>query len=88
MYLLLLALLLFCGGVAVRYGITTQRLWLTWTGGVLIAATLALFALLDLWGEALWFHAVGYGGRFWTFLGAEVGLFLAGALVGLGGCCC
>jgi uncharacterized membrane protein (UPF0182 family) len=83
MYLLLIGLLLLAGGVAVRAGISRRRAWLSWSGGVLIATTLALFGVLDLWGEALWFHAVGYGGRFWTFIGAAAVLFVGGALFAL-----
>lgn len=81
MYLLLIGLLLLAGGTAMRHGVARQRGWLAWAGGALIAATLALFGVLDLWGEALWFHAVGYAGRFWTFIGAAAALLVAGALL-------
>jgi uncharacterized membrane protein (UPF0182 family) len=85
MYFLLLALLLIGGGTAARRGIATDRRWLAWAGIVVVATTIGLFAILELWGEALWFDAVGYAGRFWTFLGAAATLALAGACLALVG---
>ena len=50
-------------------------------GGLLLAATLAGFGLLSLWGELLWFEALGYSRRFWIFIGSQTGAALAGALL-------
>ncbi|HSO06633.1 MAG TPA: UPF0182 family protein, partial [Pelomicrobium sp.] len=55
-------------------------------GGIaLIAVTLGFFSILSLWGEMLWFDALGYGERFWTVLGAQAAAFAAGVLAGAGG---
>jgi len=43
--------------------------------------TLVLFKVMDLWGEALWFQAVGYVSRFWKVLGTRIILSAFFALV-------
>ncbi|MGD8310091.1 MAG: UPF0182 family protein, partial [Chromatiales bacterium] len=68
-----------------RRGFVGERPVLLWGGSGLVVATLGLFSVLSLWGEGLWFHALGYGARFWTFLGAQAGTAAAGALVAAGG---
>ena len=83
MYLLLIAILLAAGLLLARLGFQRERQPLVWAGAALFVGTLILFAALDLWGEGLWFHALGYGARFWTLLGAQAGTVVAGALVAL-----
>ena len=36
---------------------------------------------IQLWTDAIWYRSVGYDQVFWTRLGAQVGLFLAGGLL-------
>ena len=79
MYVLLIGALLGAGLLLWRAGVARQRRYLVWSGAGVVVATVAGFALLDLWAEGLWFEAVGYAGRFWTFVGAKVAVCLAGA---------
>ena len=52
------------------------------SGVWLAVAAGAFFALLDFWGEMLWFEAMGYGRRFWEAVWVQVLAGLAGAAVG------
>jgi uncharacterized membrane protein (UPF0182 family) len=83
MYVLVLIVMLGVGGALARLGFAKGRPMLVWAGALVALATLALFASMSLWGEALWFHAAGYGGRFWTFIGAQVSTMVVGALIAL-----
>jgi len=88
MYWLLFFLLVAAGLGLARVGYRGGRSPLLWGGIGLAVSTVTLLALLDFWGEALWFSAVGYGGRFWTFIGwqgsaAVFGALLAAAIVAL-----
>ena len=38
---------------------------------------------LELWTDAIWYASVGYDAVFWTRLGAQVGLFVAGLVLAL-----
>jgi uncharacterized membrane protein (UPF0182 family) len=80
MYSLLLLLLVGVGVALARFGHRSGRRPLLWSGIALAAGTVLCFALLDFWGEALWFGAVGYGERFWTFIGWQGSTAVAGAL--------
>jgi hypothetical protein len=71
MYVLLLLALLAAGVVLARAGVARSRPALVWAGALVGAATLALFSGMSLWADALWFHALGYGPRFWTFLSCQ-----------------
>ena len=52
-----------------------------------IAVVLAIFLVLmlvvgiQLWTDAIWYRSVGFDPVFWTRLGSQGGLFLAGALI-------
>jgi uncharacterized membrane protein (UPF0182 family) len=50
-------------------------------GTTVIAATVAFFGILGLWGEMLWFEALGYGERFWTILLAKLLVLVASAIM-------
>ena len=53
-------------------------------GIAIVVALIILFSFgIDLWTDALWYASVGFDGVFWTRLGAQAGLFLAGLLVAL-----
>ncbi len=81
MYLVLFFLLIAAGVIALRAGMARRRRLLVWLGAGLILADLALFSVLGLWGEGLWFHAIGYGRRFWVFLTAQAAMAGAGAVL-------
>ena len=56
---------------------------------VAIAVVVVLFVIimvavgLELWTDAIWYASVGYDAVFWTRLGAQVGLFVAGLVLAL-----
>ncbi|MCF7982985.1 MAG: UPF0182 family protein, partial [Thiohalocapsa sp.] len=84
MYLLLFFLLVASGAALARIGYLKRRpLWL-WGGVALAVVGALLFAVLGFWAEAIWFHAVGFGERFWTFVGARALSAAAGALAAAG----
>lgn len=82
MYFLLLAILIAAGGWLARSGVEQGRRTRLLTGVGIIAGTIAFFAILNFWSEALWFHALGYGRRFWLFLDTQAGLSVIGAGLG------
>ncbi|MCG6942376.1 MAG: UPF0182 family protein [Thiohalocapsa sp.] len=84
MYLLLFVVLVGAGVAIARVGYRNGRWRLLWGGIGLAIATGVLFALLDFWGEALWFSAVGYAGRFWAFIGWQGSTAVFGALFAAG----
>ena len=80
MYVLILLLLFGIGCWAVRRGFRVgARVWVT-SGVLVMLTTVAFFGSLSLWGEMLWFEALGYRSRFWTFINAQAGLAAFGAL--------
>lgn len=44
------------------------------------ASTVAFFAMLTIWADALWFDSVGYNERFWRMLAIRGGALAVGAL--------
>ena len=65
MYLLIFLLGLSGGGLLVWRGIACHRSGLIVAGALLSVSTIALFALMSIWGEALWYVQLGQGSRFW-----------------------
>ena len=64
------------GGTGRRIGV--------WLGVTVVVAIIILFSFgIDLWTDALWYASVGFDGVFWTRLGAQTGLFVAGLVVAL-----
>ncbi|MGK2851796.1 MAG: UPF0182 family membrane protein, partial [Candidatus Limnocylindrales bacterium] len=55
--------------------------WLT--GGILLAFIVLSGVGVDLWTDALWYRSVGFDPVFWTRLGAQVALFVAGGVLTL-----
>jgi uncharacterized membrane protein (UPF0182 family) len=78
MYLLLLTALLVLAAWLVAIGLRADNRLRIFVGGSIGLATILVFALLNFWGEMLWFEALGYASRFWTFVIAEGGAMLAG----------
>lgn len=86
MYVLLFALLFGGGALLVRRGIATGHPMRMWGGIGLLVGGSALVALMALWFDMLWFDAVGYIDRFWTFFRARLGIgalgFVGAGLIG------
>ena len=85
MYWLLFLGLLGVGGWIASPGLTGRSPVRTTIGLVVVVATLLLVVLLSLWGELLWFEAIGYENRFWRMLGAVAGSTLLFSVLGAGG---
>jgi uncharacterized membrane protein (UPF0182 family) len=81
MYLLMLVALLALSAWLVAGGLRADRRLAILAGLALGLATVAVFALLSFWGEMLWFEALGYRSRFWTFVLAEGTAMIAGMLL-------
>jgi len=79
MYVLLLGSLLFVG----LWLIATahKRKLRVWFGSLLIAGAAFLVALMTIWAEYLWYDALGYVGRFWTFTLTPVFVVTAGVVL-------
>ena len=54
-------------------------------GSFVLLDTGLFFALLNFWGEMLWFEELGQSQRFWTAVFAVGGFVVLGALVGASG---
>jgi uncharacterized membrane protein (UPF0182 family) len=49
---------------------------------VLVVFLVLMFVVgIQLWTDAIWYRSVGFDAVFWTRLGAQVGLFVAGGLI-------
>jgi len=81
MYLLLFFVLVGAGVALAALGRARGRANLLWSGIAVAVATVLLFSVLDFWGEVLWFEAVGFAERLWTFVGWQASMLLVGALI-------
>lgn len=86
MYVLILALLIGAGIWFIVNGLKGSKRHLIITGATIITLTLVFFAVMSLWGEMLWFEALGMERRFWLFLVAQAGTMLAGSLAAVALC--
>jgi len=84
MYTAIYALLLLAAGFLVFRGFHSGKRSTVVNGIFLAALTVAFFAFLDFWGEALWFDALGYSSRFWKTVSAVAGFAVAGLILGWG----
>ncbi len=82
MYLAILLVLSATALLVLLRGIRDRRPAAIAFGATLSTAVILFFATLDLWGEWLWFEALGFSGRFWTVLLTQLGLAAIGALLG------
>src|SRR6056297_2248888 len=82
MYLLIILILMGIASALIYKGIKAKQTFLSIVGGVLALLTVVLFSILDLWGEILWFEAIGYNQRIWTEITTKFGLGIAGAVAG------
>ncbi len=82
MYVALQLALVALGIFLLVQGGRRRRAGLLVGGGAVLLGTFLFFQVLDLWGEALWFSALGFSDRFWTVLVTRWLLGLAAALLG------
>lgn len=86
MYVLLFILLFGGGALLIHRSLATGSTALRWTGSTLVFGTAFLVVMMALWFEWMWFDAVGYNDRFWTFFNARVFTPVAGfAVMGTAG---
>jgi len=79
MYALILLIIIAAGVCAIRQGMVRSRRGMIIGGVVIPALGTVFFSALDLWGELLWFTALGLERRFWLFLDTRIGALFAGA---------
>src|SRR5688572_8383907 len=80
MYSVALLALLALGAALVVRGLRGKSRAAIAAGLGVVALTLAVFGFFSFWGEMLWFAEVGFLERFWTVVGAKVGLASISAL--------
>ena len=81
MYVLFFALLLGGGVWLWRRGLSERRSVQVYLGVGLLTFGTVLLATMNLWFELMWFEAVGFTDRFWTFFRTRLSLPIAGAVV-------
>jgi len=81
MYVLLFAILLSAGGVLVFRGSISRRRTMVWGGAVLILSVGLLLIVMAFWAEMLWFAALDFEHRFWTFVLARIGAMVLGIVL-------
>lgn len=81
MYLLLFALLIGGGAGLIRRAVVMGRRPLLWAGISLLLVGLILLILMAFWFELMWFDALGFSERFWTFFLARIGIAAGGFLI-------
>ena len=79
MYVLLFALLIGGGGFLIIRGQAQASRVKRWLGIMLLLVAAGLLLLMAFWAEMLWYAALGFEDRFWTFFLARAGIFLLGA---------
>jgi len=78
-----LALLLVVSSLAIFFiGLSKRDPIRIGLGALLGLATALFFALLNFWSEMLWFEALGYEERFWTFFATRISLGASTAAFG------
>jgi hypothetical protein len=82
MYVLLVSMLVLLAVFLILRGVRKKRRVFFGLGLALGLVTFGFFSFLCFWGEAPWFDAVGYAGRFWKTLGYQVSLSAVEAVVG------
>ena len=74
MYILIYLIALAASVGLFSFGLRRRSIPIAAAGAILAIAVIAFFSTLSLWGEALWFYALGYPQRFWTALLSRIGL--------------
>lgn len=70
--------------VAALLGFKNNRRIIGVLGLIISAAAIGVFALMSIYGEMLWFDALGFEKRFWTEILAKALMGLISAVVGVG----
>lgn len=83
MYYLILVLLIGAGAWVIKRGLARSSYAGILGGACIIIFTAGFFGLMSLWGEMLWFEALGYERRFWVFLVTQTVTSLLGAIVAI-----
>jgi uncharacterized membrane protein (UPF0182 family) len=81
MYVLLFAALFGGGGFLTFRGYTARRAGQFWLGLFTLASGLLLLLMMAFWAEMLWYQALGFDTRFWTFFWARIGTASLGAAI-------
>jgi uncharacterized membrane protein (UPF0182 family) len=81
MYVLLLGTLTCLGIWLVYRGSTQGSRSKRVIGLVTLISAIGLVLVMEFWVEMLWYNALGFGARFWTFVFARFGVCLVGALL-------
>lgn len=84
MYLVLWIVLLGLGVLLVGSGVAKSRRPRIVGGAAVIVLTPLFFALISLWGEMLWFEALGMPDRFWRMVGYRTLALGLGLVIGAG----
>ena len=79
MYVILLGGILLTGLALLVLGLSEKRPGRVLAGASLTGFGIGLIVLMAFWAELLWFDALGFNARFWTFFWAKVLIPLAGA---------
>ena len=84
MYVLLFGILFGSGIWMVMSGLASGARSRIWLGGLIGTSGIALIMLMTFWAELLWYDALGYEARFWTFVWARVGTVVVGVSAAAG----
>ena len=83
MYILLFAALIISGIWLMQSGARLGKRGRKWLGGMLVAVPPLMIALMTFVAELLWYQALGFDSRFWTFTWARIATAAAGALLAI-----
>ena len=88
MYTAIIFILLGLSALLIIRGVRRRKTAGIISGVALAILSLGFFKTMDIWADYLWFDALDFGGRFWTFFWAEVvsgagGLLAAGLATAL-----
>ncbi|MFP4105935.1 MAG: UPF0182 family protein [Phycisphaerae bacterium] len=88
MYSALIIVFIAIAAGVIALAIRKRCVWLGGIGVLIGIGTALFFWLLGFWADMLWFQQLGYGGRFWTSVWAQVlatigGVLAAALIVGL-----
>jgi len=86
MYVLLFAFLFGAGGYLLLTGSARRRRGRFWSGVVSILAGAVLLLMMEFWADMLWYEALGFADRFWTFFWARIGIAALAVLSACGFC--
>ncbi|MGD8843269.1 MAG: UPF0182 family protein, partial [Gammaproteobacteria bacterium] len=80
MYILILLCFVTVGGWFIRHGLRLGDRRRLVAGIFILISGAGLFGFMSLWGEMLWFEALGLERRFWLLLGGQAAALVGGAV--------